>query len=99
MPSLSCIHKPITDFKELPDNVRSIVWTVQKPRYYDSYGNILDAGNWRGELVYKIKSDQYYIEIYNSFTYTRKMNIVKSSGNQTQIERAGYVEYISFVWS
>jgi len=32
----------------------------------DSYDNILDAGRLGDELVYKIKSDQYYIEIYNS---------------------------------
>jgi hypothetical protein len=82
VPSLSCTYKPISDFKELPDNVRSIVWIVQKPPYYDSYDNILDAGHWKGELVYKIKSDQYYIEMYNRATYTRKMNRMRRPGKR-----------------
>jgi hypothetical protein len=38
-------------------------------------------------LVYKIKSDQYYIEIYNSVTYTRKMSRAKRSGDRNQTER------------
>ena len=43
----------------------------------DSYDNILDAGRLGDELVYKIKSDQYYIEIYNSVTYKLEVNRLK----------------------
>lgn len=39
VPPLFYIYKPISDFKELPDNARPIVCI----RYYDSYDNVLDG--------------------------------------------------------
>lgn len=46
----------------------------------DSYDNILTAGRLGDELVYKIKSDQCCIEIYNSVTCTVKASGVKKKG-------------------